>query len=144
MNQICSIFVVMTFIHFVVDWVFQSHDQAMAKATDHWARAGHCAIYAFGFLPLLVWQDIYGWKFVECLAILFLSHFIEDTYLPVYWWAKYIRRPVVGPSQAPWRLQTIDDFKLWSRSPLGLILIIAVDQIVHLSFLWVVAWLVAK
>lgn len=28
-----------------------------------------------------------------CIFILFTSHFIEDSYIPVYLWMKYIRRP---------------------------------------------------
>jgi hypothetical protein len=62
--------------------------------------------------------------------VLFGSHFIEDTYYPVYLWAKYIRRiPEV-------RLGGVAAFKAQFATPLGLTLFLAIDQIIHLCFLW--------
>src|SRR5690554_6922149 len=83
----------LTLVHFIVDWGFQSHAEAMAKATNHKVRARHCLIYTAGLAPVVV----LGVEGVEqgafCLAILFASHFLIDTYMPVYLWAKYLRRP---------------------------------------------------
>ena len=70
------------------------------------------------------------WELGAAQAILFFSHFIEDTYIPVYLWAKYIRRiPNI-------RLDGIMAFKSEFGHPLGLMLFVAVDQIIHLLFLF--------
>ena len=45
---------ILTFIHFVVDWIFQSHAEAMVKHNNPKVRAKHCAIYTAGFVPLLL------------------------------------------------------------------------------------------
>lgn len=79
--------------HFVVDWIFQSHDEAMVKHNNPKVRAKHCLIYTLGFIPLLFLMHM-SWPLIAIsLNILFWSHFVEDTYIPVFLWAKYIRRP---------------------------------------------------
>src|SRR5580704_673302 len=92
-----GLFAVLGFIHFFVDWIFQSHAEAMVKHNNPKIRAKHCLIYTLGFVPLLFfcWHvgALLAWQFVASLVILFVSHFVEDTYLPVFYWAKYIRRP---------------------------------------------------
>lgn len=129
-----GLFAVLAFVHFLVDWVFQTHAEAMTKHNHPWVRARHCTIYTAGFLPVLL---VWGWDAKRLAfggAVLFLSHFAEDTYLPVFCWAKHIRRvPVV-------RERGLPGFVEWASEPLGKILMIAIDQIVHLSFLWVLVW----
>lgn len=66
--------------------------------------------------------------------ILLGSYMIEDMYLPVYWWMRYVRKVSVV------RERGIEDFKEYVKTPLGAILMITVDQIVHLQFVWLVAW----
>ncbi len=92
-----GLFAIMVFIHFAVDWVFQSHAEAMAKHNNWRVRARHCMIYTLGFLPLIAFLSwcrvLHHSQYWLSLAILFFSHFVEDTYLPVYYWAKLIRRP---------------------------------------------------
>lgn len=39
-------------LHFTVDWVFQSHDEAMRKPREWLVRARHCMVYAFVSEPL--------------------------------------------------------------------------------------------
>lgn len=155
-----GLFAVLTFIHFFVDWVFQSHAEAMVKHNNAKVRAKHCLIYTAGFIPFM-WYLHYSWiGWLVCLNVLFWSHFIEDTYLPVYLWAKYIRKPpeMIDPikiSKGPVIIVS-EDFKSevkeqfsvlppdpkagfisFIQTPLGKILMIAIDQIIHLSFLWV-------
>lgn len=143
-----GLFVVFASIHFVVDFVFQSHAEAMAKHRDGWVRARHCGIYTTAFLPLLylLWWHGEPWKIAVAELVLFWSHFFEDTYLPVAWWAKHIRKPpqIVGPYFEPvydgptGRMPTEEEkFLRFVSTPLGAILMVAIDQIVHLLFLWV-------
>lgn len=145
-----GLFAILVFIHFFVDWVFQSHAEAMAKHNNAGVRFRHCLIYTMGFLPIIMffmWARVLGpAQYWVCLLILFVSHFIEDTYLPVYWWAKHIRRPpemtqpieytdpetgekVVG-------VNPMEGFKLFVQTGLGKILMIAIDQIIHIAFLF--------
>jgi hypothetical protein len=170
-------------VHFVVDWIFQTHAEAMAKHNNAAVRARHCAIYSLGFVPILLYLGFEGWKIVAAGLILFWSHFIEDTYWPVVLWAKYIRRP----PQMRWRVKLVDGKgRLWNPvggfldhvipsntqrwdvaisaphkmtlrraqreldrlgflefvgEALGKILMIAVDQIVHVCFLVPIVWM---
>lgn len=149
-----GLFAILTFIHFFVDWLFQSHAEAMVKHNNPKIRAKHCAIYTLGFVPLLlafVWAGaLTHIQFGISIAILFISHFYLDTYHGVYLWAKYIRRP---PEMTESRLT--DENKLiapdakagfvrFVQTPLGKILMIAIDQISHLSFLWVIVYFVMR
>ena len=152
-----GLFAVLGFIHFFVDWIFQSHAEAMVKHNNPKIRAKHCAIYTIGFVPLLVFCWYVGallaWQFVASLLILFISHFGEDTYLPVYWWAKYIRRPpeMTEPIKQPSNIDGYVNilppdpkvgFVLFIQTTLGKILMITVDQIIHLAFLFPIVWFV--
>lgn len=133
--KIGGIFAVLTFVHFFVDWILQTHAEAMAKHNNAKVRARHCLIYTVGFVPLLWLLHL---SLLECFVsinILFWSHFVEDTYLPVYYWAKYIRKPpeMVVDSKA--------GFIQFVSTPLGKILMIAVDQIIHLAFLFPIVWM---
>ena len=89
-----GLFSIMAFIHFFVDWIFQSHSEAMVKHNHPWIRAKHCLIYTIGFIPLMCFLKYSFWEWLIALNILFWSHFAEDTYIPIFLWAKYIRRPL--------------------------------------------------
>lgn len=133
-----GLFALFTFNHFLVDWVFQTHDEAMKKSTSWLWRARHCLVYTVGFLPLLWLLGMSPVRVVLGCLVLFVSHFVEDTYLPVFWWAKHIRRmPEV-------RQDGIDGFKSQFRTPLGVVLFISIDQIIHLCFLWVLVALAVQ
>lgn len=168
-----GVFAVLTLVHFIADWGFQSHSTAMAKHNDVWVRAGHCLVYTLPFL-LLFWLLGVPILIIPGLAnLLFWSHFLEDTYLPVYWWAKYVRKPTstrlkagvyavnvnnVDPKTLSYTasmaysgeaVEAVEDardvwaFKLWMATPLGAILGITIDQVIHLVFLYLVAFIVA-
>jgi len=131
-----GLFALLTLVHFIVDWLFQSHAEAMVKHNNPKVRAKHCLIYTLGFVPLLYFFE-YTW--VECfiaLNILFWSHFMEDTYVPVFLWAKHIRKP---PEMAGGNDKI--GFKMFIDTTLGKILMITVDQIIHLSFLIPLAYM---
>jgi len=127
-----GLFALLTFNHFLVDWVFQTHDEAMHKSTSWIWRARHCAIYTVGFLPVMTMMGLSQVRMGLGCLVLFGSHFLEDTYIPVYLWAKYIRRM---PELRPGGLL---DFKALFQTPLGVVLFISVDQIIHLCFLWAI------
>src|SRR5690348_3766544 len=88
-----GLFAAFTFVHFVVDWIMQTHAEAMAKHNNWKVRARHCLIYTVGFVPLMWYLNFTMVQWVVGLNILFWSHFVEDTYIPVFLWAKYIRKP---------------------------------------------------
>lgn len=133
-----GLFAILAFIHFFVDWVFQSHDEAMVKHSNSFVRAKHCLIYTIGFVPLFLYLDFPFWKLFLAINILFWSHFFEDTYIPVFLWAKHIRKPP----------EMEDDpqhgFIVFISTPLGKILMIAIDQIIHLSFLFPIVYLMMR
>ena len=138
-----GVFATLVFIHFVVDWVFQSHAAAMAKSTNSRIRGIHCAIYT---APFGVYMKLLGLSFPRIsigLLVLFVSHFFEDTYIPVLLWAKHVRKPpefdYVG---LPTQEKDIAAFKLFMGTPLGILLGITIDQLIHLGFLWVVVGLI--
>lgn len=158
--QAGGLFAVLTFIHFVGDWVFQSHEVAMRKSKEPGVRATHCLSYAMFFMPLLAWMGMSWLNMGICFAVLFGSHFIEDTYIPVLLWAKYMRKPpeFTGLQAQRDKLASISKetgvditlpdeemaFRHFVKTPLGILLMIAIDQIIHLTFLWVPVFFLLK
>jgi len=132
-----GIFALLVFWHFVVDWLFQSHDEAMRKSTDPYVRAIHCAIYTGGFAPVIGYLGLSFWESMLCGVVLFVSHFIEDTYIPVLLWVKHVRRP---PEFSNGELSDKEAFVRWASTPLGKVIAIVVDQLVHVAFLMPMAY----
>lgn len=139
--QIGGLFSFLAFIHFAVDWIIQSHAEAMVKHKHDGIRAKHCLIYTAPFVPILVWWGFDVVMVSGLSGVLFLSHYVEDTYKPVIFWMKHIRRhPAFMPGK--------DDSEAFLEAisadgGLGKILMIAVDQIIHLAFLFLIAVLAA-
>lgn len=129
--QIGGIFALLVLLHFVADWVFQSHAEAMAKPTNPRVRARHCFVYTAICCGTIYAVAQPPWQVIAWSApILFLSHFAEDTYTPVYLWARYIRKPPEMSSAAGRK-----EFLEFASTVLGKILLITIDQIVHILFL---------
>jgi hypothetical protein len=149
-----GLFAVLTFIHFFVDWIFQSHSEAMVKHNNPNIRAKHCLIYTLGFLPFMWLCEFTFWEYVISTNVLFWSHFYLDTYHGVFLWAKYIRRPpeMVEPWKETYLREdgsiafrvhppnAIKGFVEFIQTALGKILMITLDQISHLIFLWVLVY----
>ena len=145
---------ILVFVHFFVDWIFQSHAEAMVKHNTPKIRAKHCLIYALGFAPLMWLFNFTPLEWFFGLNLLFWSHFVEDTYLPVYLWAKHIRKPpeMTEPRKQPGvdgYVQVLPPdpkagFVEFVQTPMGKILMIAVDQIIHIAFLFPIAWLMMR
>lgn len=87
-----GVFAVLVFWHFLSDWVFQSHKEALAKAKDWRVRLRHVTVYSTLFLPLFWLVGFWGAKAAFAWLLLMFSHFVIDTYIPVMLWAKYLRR----------------------------------------------------
>lgn len=130
-----GLFALLTFIHFFGDWLFQTQFEAINKSKSRRVRARHCTIYTLFFVPVLAMLTTTFVSFLACIVILWGSHYVIDTYVPVLLWARYLRKIA--------RLQKADEeeelgeafVSLW-KEPVYPILFIAVDQIFHLMFLW--------
>jgi hypothetical protein len=128
-----GLFAYLAFVHFFVDFLFQTDKEAHKKSTNSISRGIHCLIYSSGLLAFMGRFDLTVKELLCIWMWLFVTHFIEDTYYPVYLWAKHMRM-VPG-------LNTMEDFGTWVKNnPIGLILAISVDQIIHLACLWPVVW----
>ena len=116
------------FCHFCADWLGQSHEEAEAKKCNARVRAIHCLKYTL-YMAFPVWLVLAGsWGlFVGCLMVLFFSHYIGDSYELQLWWAKRIRR--------------IPEAQMTPEWPMSVILVVVVDQLWHLAWLWVPALL---
>lgn len=127
-----GLFAVLAFIHFFADWIFQTHREATNKHNNPFIRGRHCLVYTAAFVPFMLLIGISGWSLLVSIATLFLSHFIIDTYVPVFLWARYMRR-------VPALIKSTDKqttFKQLWEQPVYPILFITIDQICHLTFLW--------
>ena len=133
--QFGGVFALLVFWHFVADWIFQTHSEAMAKAKDARIRAQHCFTYAVIFAPAMGVLQLTWAEALVCWVVLFASHFVEDTYIPVMLWAKHVRQPPEFKS-----LPDEEAFVAWASTPLGKIIAIVVDQLVHLAFLFPIAY----
>jgi len=152
---------VLVLCHFAFDWVYQSHSEALQKARNPVIRFWHCLKYAVPFVPVL-WLfglELFSLRMVSSFLILFVSHFFIDTYVPVMLWAKYLRKApqfdlVIKdqPHVSGWRDKEIETvyksdveaFKAFASTPLGLILMITMDQFLHIACLLPVAVLTMK
>lgn len=145
--------------HFAFDWLYQSHKEALAKAKDRRVRFWHCVKYAVPFAPVLWWFGMDVNAILVSLAILFGTHFIIDSYVPVMLWAKYLRKAPqfdnIGerPPLRPWQDKVVElryyendeeAFKAFASTPLGLILLITMDQFLHIACLLPVAALAMR
>lgn len=135
-----GIFAVLTFNHFFVDFIFQSHAEAMVKHSNLKIRAKHCLIYTLGFVPILYFCHLSLVEFLIAVNILFWSHLVEDTYVLVFMWAKYIRKP----PEMKYNPDPKKGFVEFVNTALGKILLIAIDQIIHLAFLFPVAYFICR
>ena len=131
-----SLFSVMVLIHMIADLCTQTDKMAMVKHENMKVRALHCVLYTLCFLPLFIYLQVPIILSFIYLYFLFVSHMIGDEYTPSLLWAKFIRRPV--------EMQNVDmreGFKAYTATPMGKALTIWVDQVYHLIWLFVIAYL---
>jgi hypothetical protein len=113
--ELGGMFSLMVLAHFVFDWLPQPEGWALVKHKDHVIRFIHCFVYSI--LMTIQFWIITGDNdtFAAIFSVLFISHFIEDTYWFPMWWLKNVRK-AKGPA----------------FEGLNLILLIVVDQLVHI------------
>lgn len=178
-SNVGGVFGLLVFWHFVADWLFQSHKEALAKASFPTVRAIHCIKYTLAFLPIFWLLRAENLTVVWSMLTLLLSHYVIDSYVPVMLWAKHLRKapqfdqvkrygrrtagtyvlptgqPITftGPEHAGrgWVDNEVDEltyandkeaFKAFAGTPLGLVLMITMDQLFHIAFLLPVAWFI--
>lgn len=103
-------------LHVIGDWILQWDSMARTKALNPKVRALHCTIYCLPFIPFLYSMPFW-------LAYLWITHFIIDSYLPLY----HYRRLTKDPDA-----QTIAQFAAAFDTPRGMVIYVAYDQIFHL------------
>ena len=137
----------LTLTHFVADWLPQPEAMAVVKHQRPGMRALHCAIYLAFFMPIILTFFPRGdWRGVAIGGILWGSHFILDSYIPVALWVKYVRRPKI------WEINVRDQvaskhylsIEEWIKTPAGFVIFVTVDQIFHILCLLPVAFLMMK
>lgn len=148
-----GLFAIFSFVHFLVDWLFQSHNEAMCKHNNARVRAKHCFIYSIGFVPLLFLLGLTGINLIIALNILFWSHFVIDTYYFTFLWIKHIRKPPVFSKVyynliTEARLSSAESdkkaFVEYISTPIGCILMIVVDQLTHMLMFLPIIYLILK
>lgn len=157
MQQFMPLFVfILVLWHFICDWLFQTHVEAMTKSHNRLVRYWHCFKYAFPFWPLLRFMGMHELYVAWSMTILFVSHYVIDSYVPVMLWAKWLRHApefnAIKWTPGQWEDKKIEArkvsdkeaFKAMASTPLGLILIITMDQFFHLCFLVPVAYFLMK
>ena len=132
-----GLFALLTFVHFFADWGFQTEYEAFNKTRNHKVRAGHCLVYSLFFMPVLFLLGASPLVMLVSFSILFLSHFFIDTYIPVFLWAKYLRKINLKSKVFSEKQMFLEVFE----DPLCLVLFISIDQICHLAFLWPIVFL---
>lgn len=125
----------LTFWHFCSDWLPQSHQTAVNKSSDWKLRLIHSLVYSILMMLwiILLWDVSDVFIFIFILTWLLSTHFMIDTYLPTYWWMRYIRRPPIVVEKGK------EGFTEYAKTPLGIMLIVVVDQIWHIMSLILVA-----
>ena len=113
-----TLFEALIFTHFVVDWIFQWRE-ALYKTKKFLSLLFHSVIYTLGFIPVFL---IYHLNFIW-LLLLFISHMTID--------------------QGKIRLWILEKFKRVKSEeierPLWWILIIGIDQTLHIIILAIIA-----
>jgi len=121
-----SMWAFLLFCHFCADWLGQSNEEAEAKKDNVRVRAVHCLKYAL-YMAFPVWVVVAGDWLVwgSSLLLLYSSHYIGDSYRLTLWWARRVRH--------------IPEEQMVPGWPMTVILVVVVDQLWHLAWLWVPA-----
>lgn len=159
LSKVGGIFAVLTFWHFLADWVFQTHTEAMTKTSDKSVRAWHCFKYMLFYMPLLMLMAKSSLMLVIVLYVVYMSHYVIDSYVPVMLWAKHFRMDphfknvdhnVTTRRLTSWSDKVVDRvtyksdkeaFMAFMNTPLGLILVIVMDQFFHIAFVLLISFL---
>ncbi len=108
-------------LHCIGDWIFQWEWMAKNKTSMPMVRFLHCMLYCTPFLPFVR---------PEWVLFLFGTHFVVDSYKPLYYFRKLTRDP---------RAKSIAIFKESFTKPDGFFILVTYDQIFHVLLLVPVA-----
>jgi len=109
-------------LHCIGDWMLQWQWMAENKTKDWRVRFLHCVIYTAIFAPFVP---------PPWLAWIFATHFVIDSYKPLYWFRKLTKDH---------RAADLDTFKKSFGTPDGFFVLVTYDQIFHMITLLPVAW----
>lgn len=137
MNQLAEfggIMFALMIVHAIGDWIFQWQWMAENKVKKWEVRFWHCAIYSTCFIPIAVLLNMSSIEFRIMFWYIFITHFLIDSYKPLYWFRKLGRDK---------RADTWETFKEAFNTPDGFYLLVTLDQIFHLlSLIPVGIWMV--
>ncbi len=114
-------FEILFLTHFISDWMFQTSWESMNKSKQFLPLFVHCSVYTVFFIPIFYFLKIN----MLLLILLFVSHMILDNRKFLFWWLHNIKRT---------KQKDVGDIT-WT------ILVIAMDQILHLAVLGLVLFL---
>lgn len=139
MIRFAAFYFLLTVVHFIADWVFQSEEQAHRTMTCEDVRSKHCAVYALCFTPFFVAFTSHLLMALFLILWTFGTHWLVESCVPLKWWAKNIRR--AGAYQS----SSSDDeaFAKYTSTTEGYILVTVIDQIIHVVVLAPAAWLMS-
>ncbi len=110
-----TIFEALLVTHLIMDWIFQWNWEATKKSKEWLPLFFHCAVYTIGFIPVFIFFNLnFFW-----LLLIFVSHLIFDKRDFEFWILekfKGVKKDDVG-------------------EPIFTILLIGIDQTLHLATL---------
>lgn len=124
--------------HMIGDWLLQNQWMADRKTKNLWVRTLHVTIYTFVLWNVMVfwWNDPAVWlnrkddlSWLACW--IFWSHFVIDSYKPLYWFRRLGRDP---------QTKSIETFRAHFGTPSGFMVYVTLDQVFHMVTLLPVAW----
>lgn len=127
-----EVFVWLMLVHFIADFMFQTSQQARFKIDDPYERCWH--VFVYGICLSLYIGAFFGSHPLMILYIQ-LAHYVIDGYKINYLWHRYVKR-------VP--LASFEDFKEFASTPIGMILTITVDQILHAISYLPIAYALSK
>jgi len=144
-----GLFVPLVVWHFLADWCTQSEYSAEVKHEGNWELTAHCLLYTFLFVPFLYLYGLPLWAKIAAGSILLWSHWTGDRGIPVWLWARYIRKMTCVLN-----LETLERERMTVPKDLFRdgqflntsfyfrpILVIVIDQLWHLLWLWAIVGL---
>lgn len=136
-----NLFDLLVIVHFISDWIFQTQEQASNKSKDLNVLLEHSSVYTIFFIPVLFFcQPL---SLIWALPLLFLSHAFLDNRKFEFWILRVFKGIYVTPDFIPFYKDKYGDPQIFDKS-LFWILLITIDQVLHIIVLAFVAALLIK
>ncbi len=127
MERIGGALMILTILHFVGDWMLQTEYIQLNKARNPRLRLLHVALYLIPFCAALpFWNSprSTGIWLAALLVWIAATHYWIDSYLPLYWWRKYIAKDP--------ECESVERFASAFSTPRGMTIYVTMDQGFHL------------